>query len=242
MSLSSAKRFVIGMWPHGLTFHEKAIGAAASSYLGYPLNELDREPQWAAGLDAMRRWVADIAPKGSRIETVISDKFVRYLVLPWSNDLTRESEWQALARARISLIWSDGIDSEIQLDQLQFKKNRLVCAIDRSLTQALLALRISRTPVVASILPHFTARFNTIAADIRPGTTLLVAYEHERITVGAVDDGEWKHVRTLHGPTDATSVETMINRERLLLGLPAECNIVRCLPIDVLTPSSNSAV
>jgi hypothetical protein len=213
-----------------------------TAYTGYwPDQPVTEPPRWTAGLDAIKRWISEVAPRGARSEIVVSDEYVRYLVLPWSSDLTDEAEWLALAKARIDLIWGSGVASDIRMERLRFNTSRLVCAMDQGLTVQLLALQASHGHTVTSIRPHFTVAFNALAGDIPPERTMIIISERQCLTIGAVEGGAWKHVRTIPISTDAGSVEPLVNRERLLLGLSADCTIVHGPKRDVARQRLNSA-
>lgn len=221
-------RILVGFLPHGITVQEATGRIDNEPYSGYwPAGTQLGEFPWSAGFAALDQWLSNVAPRRSHIEVWLSSHYARYLVLPWSTDLKRDSEWQALAMARVEFIWGNKVDWDIRLDRLRFESSCLVCAVDGQLTSALRALRSPNGLAIKSIQPHFSASFNELAAEVGDGPTLIVSPEPDCITIGAADQGAWKHIRTLPVSEESTlSVETLVNRERLALGLPADCSVV----------------
>lgn len=221
-------RILVGFWPHGITVQEATGRIDNEPYLGYwPAGTQLGDFPWSAGFAALDQWLSNVAPRRSHIEVRLSSHYAQYLVLPWSTDLKRDTEWQALAKARVEFIWGNKIDWDIRLDRLRFESSCVVCAIDGQLTAALLALRSPIGLAIKSIQPHFSASFNELAADVGDGPTLIVSPELDCITIGAADQGAWTHIRTLPVSVDSSlAVDTLVNRERLALGLPADCSVV----------------
>jgi hypothetical protein len=223
-----SERLVIGVWPHGVTICNgvaRRTDGANQIYRGNPIGQ--EEASWRASLDTLENWVTDNASSNVRVDVVISDHFVHHVVLPWSRELTEEQEWLALAKARIDLTWGGAEALELRIDRLRYKSGCLTCALDRDLRSHLFALEPRLGLKIKSIRPNFTATFNSLAAGIGNTTTLIVVPERHSVTIGAVDAGTWHHVRTQ--PVirkSASDVEMLVDRERLLLGLPPDTAVI----------------
>jgi hypothetical protein len=223
-----SERLVVGFWPHGVTIGDAAARRTESVNCGYWRNPLDQEENsWRATLDTLEGWITANAPKSVRVDIVISDHFVRHVVLPWSPELTEEQEWLALARARIDLTWGNAEAFELRIDRLRYKSSCLTCAMDRDLRTHLFALERHPGFKVNSIQPNFTATFNSLAIGIGNAATLVVVPERHSVTIGAVDGSAWRHVRTQPVVcNDASGIGKLVDRERLLLGLPSDVAVI----------------
>jgi hypothetical protein len=240
VSLLSNRRFAVGLWPHGITVSDRSWQKPDMAMQEYRGNSGGGEnAPWEAGLAALERWIADIGPRKAASDVVVSNQYVHYMVLPWSKELRDDSEWRALAKARVDLMWGNSDSLDIRLDRMRFGNSRLVCAMDGELKQQLLSLRRNHSHTVISIQPHFISVFNSLAPDIGIAPTMIVVTERHSATIGAIDRGAWRHIRTLpvrHG--DSHEMEAVVHRERLLLGLPADAAVLYGGGHDGPSPSS----
>lgn len=232
MSLLWSERFVIRLWPHGVTIRNAIErGGTVQAYWQNPAD--DENLSWQASLNTLQRWITDTAPKRVRIDTVISDHFSHHLVLPWSPDLREDEEWLALAKARIDVTWGNAESWEVRIDRLRFESSCLTCAMPRDLRTQLLALERRPGVKVRSIQSNFTASFNDIATTVGTTATLIVVSERHSATIGSVHAGAWRYIRTLPiTGDDASEIEKLVDRERLLLGLPPDVTVVYKLGTD----------
>jgi hypothetical protein len=92
---------------------------------------------------------------------------------------------------------------------------------------------------VRSIQSNFTASFNDIATSIGTTATLIIVSERHSATIGAVHAGVWRYIRTLPITSDdANEIKKLVDRERLLLGLPPDVTVVYKLGTDALPKST----
>jgi hypothetical protein len=234
-----SERFVIGLWPHGVTIRNAIDGRSSGAVQAYWQNPVDDESlPWQVSLSTLKHWITDIAPKRVRVDIVISDHFSHHLVLPWSQDLREDEEWLALAKARVDVTWGNGESWDVRIDRLRFGNSCLTCAMDRDLRTQLLTLERRPGVKVRSIQSNFTASFNDIAISVGTAATLIVVSERHSVTIGAVDAGIWRHIRTLSiTGDDLSEIEKLVDRERLLLGLPPDAAMIYKLGTDA-SPSS----
>ena len=240
MSPLWSERLVVGFWPHGVTIGDATAKRTAGVNRTYWRNPQDQEEiSWRASLDTLTHWIAGRTPKSVLVNIVISDHFVRHVVLPWSPELTEEQEWLALARARIDLTWGNAEEFELRIDRLRYKSSCLTCAMDRDLRTHLFALERHPGFKVSSIQPNFTATFNSLATGIGNTATLVVIPERHSVTIGALEGSSWRHVRTQPiVRNDASDIERLVDRERMLLGLPPDVAVVYGLESDGPNPPS----
>jgi hypothetical protein len=239
-----SERFVVGLWPHGITIGS-GTGAppdgSTHAFWANSSNENEADASWHASLGTLAHWAAEVSPKRAQLDIVVSDHFVRQVVLPWSADLTQDREWLALARARIDVTWGSSEPWEVRIDRLRFKSSCLACGIHQDLLMQLLELRRPGL-MVKSIQPNFTTIFNQLAATVGQTATLLVVSERRSATIGAFDGGAWRHVRTLPvAGEESDEIKHLVERERLLLGLPPDVTVIHQRAIDAAAASSATA-
>jgi hypothetical protein len=226
-----SKRLIIGLLPHGIVVRNAAAPKSQGSSLAYwPNAFVDESVSWRDSVATLQRWLTENSPKRARLDIIISDRYVRYLVLPWSSDLTQDEEWLALARARIDVTWGQAEAREVRIDRPRFKSTCFACAIDQDLHARLLSLQLPPGLKIQAVRPNFTATFNELRADITAAPTLVVVGERDSVTIGAIENNQWRHVRSL--PTtggDQEAVGRLVERERMLLGLPADVSVIQRL-------------
>jgi hypothetical protein len=243
VSLLWSEGFLVGLWAHGITIRRGTITRSdASSQAYWPNRSGEEIAAWRASVNTMERWLTEIAPKRARVDIIVSDHFVRQAVLPWSLELTEDDEWLALAKAHIDVTWGNAESWDVRIDRLRFGSTCLACGISQDLRTQLLELQKKSPGLrVRSIQPNFTATFNSVAATVGDTATLIAVAERSSVTIGALDGGAWRHVRTLPvADDDADKIERLVNRERLLLGLPSEASAIYRLRTD--TPDYIAAV
>jgi hypothetical protein len=160
----------------------------------------------AGGMNALRD-----APfkRGSRVTVILSNHYVRYAVVPWSDALSGEAEEQAYLRPHFARIhgerakgwvfrWSHGIAS----------------AIDKELLDEIrLCFASKRTARLVSVQPELMAAFNRARASLPAEGAWLVLAEPDRACVALHAGGRWLSVQNARGAWEA-----LLERERYRAG------------------------
>ena len=132
--------------------------------------------------------------KKRRATVILSNHFVRYAIVPWSEGLDTAAEEEAYVRhhfARIhgerakawALRWSDNGDT------------RLASAIDQALLDALK----QALPRLASVQPHLMAAINRCRKSIPKNGAWLALVEGERACIALHAGGRWRSVQNARG-------------------------------------------
>lgn len=58
-------------------------------------------PRWAPAVESLRAWLAARPPRRAELHLVLSNRFVRYVVLPWCEGVVTRAEREAQARHRL---------------------------------------------------------------------------------------------------------------------------------------------
>lgn len=146
-------------------------------------------PEAPEPLDALKEIAAS-----ARLRVVLSNHFVRYTVLAWSDAVGSQAEWQSFAEHSFASIYGEVAQEwSVRVSGGKRGKARVACAIDTALLGRLVAL-----PNVVSIQPHFMAAFNARRRALRERSFWFVVHESGRLTLALVQSGEWKLVRNRH--------------------------------------------
>lgn len=179
---------------------------------------------WQAPVSALHDWMKQHQPRRSRIDYIISDRFVRYLVLPWSDALRNEMEIDAFARIQFETYFGEPPDQwSIKSDFEGYGEAGISCAIPKDLLHALFALKEKKIRV-SLIQPRWIHVFNGMRERIpKRDNALLMSLEPGQCVLAAVKNGAWQSIRTVKLSTSPDCLQMTFNavagRELLLQGL-----------------------
>lgn len=180
--------------------------------------DLRSEPNWMVPMEALREMLRHSGVSRASGAVVLSDHFVRYLVLPWSPDLVSDAELLGFARARFTKVYGEAAQRwHVRLSPAPPGHPRLAAAVERSLIDALTEAFAGSAVRIASIQPAFVAQFNEAYSRIR-ADAWLVSAECGRMLIARITDGKWFSVRVR--PTNGTAVPlgAVLEQERMLVG------------------------
>ncbi|MEY2689781.1 MAG: hypothetical protein RL375_3980 [Pseudomonadota bacterium] len=220
-------------------------------------SSLNCEPQpgeapWAAALRVLDTALPQT--DGGAATVVLSNHFLRYLVLPWQPALTRASELDTLARLRFEQIHGPVVAAwTVQLSDGGYGAPLLACAVDTGLHTTLrehlerrgLRLASMQGLLMAAFNHHrraLTAAASTASAD-RPAALALV--EPGRLCLALLAGGRWLAVSTRRVGADAAAI---IEQELASLQLsPGTLDLLlvgdaRCAPVDAVPITRRLAV
>jgi hypothetical protein len=233
------------LWPDQLgvaLFADRLLMARASR--GWKRRLKDKEtvvlepaqpnmPSWQPAIDALGGKIAAGALKGAQISVVLSNCFVHYAIVPWSDALGSEEE---LALARHCFVRVYGAEAEswvIKLSARHSGKARVACATDAALIDALNRIMAPLGERYGSLQPHLMASFNRWSAQFGEKACWFVAAEPGLLCLALLGDGQWQSVRTVKvGANWMKGLPDMLNRETCLVETTTECKDVSIVCAD----------
>lgn len=158
---------------------------------------------WQGAIAALRgvQW-----KERSRVTAILSNHFVRYAVVPWSEALADASEEEAYVRHRFVKIHGERAKSwSLRWSADNACRPRLASAIDGAL---LVALRESFPPSgkarLVSVQPLLMAAANRARRAVPVSGAWFVSAEDDRACVALHSGGSWRSVQNAKGPWLAT--------------------------------------
>jgi len=197
-----------------------AASARASARTLVPEGDLQDWHPALAELEAMLAGMSGM--RGGELRVQLSNQFVRYAVLPWSDALRSEGEVLAYARHRLRETYGDlAQDWTIALAAGWPGRPRVVAAIEPALVTALGAAARRAGLRLAAVEPHFTALADRCRRRMRAKQFWLAASESGRVVLARASRGEWVSLATARAGGDpARALMAMLAREGLVA--PAE--------------------
>ena len=226
MLLSLPKRVTVALSPGHITVvgHERgwrrSPGSAQTFACGEPAAG---EPAWQTPLAALRAWLAQSKCAPTQVEIIVSDSFVRYALIPWSDQLQNRAELAALSRIHFEALYGTQAAAwEIKLDCGDYGKAGIGCAIDQALMVALRDLCAAHGLRWMSLQPYFMRAFNRWRRRIGRDA-LFGVVDAGQCVLASLKDGAWHSIRTVRAAQDwEVALPVLIAREILLQGLDAQ--------------------
>lgn len=224
MSLLWRDRYIAVLGPDGAAIVRRRKGwngafdyKADAPYSGVPAT---------AAPDALSRLLAapEIGP--GDLSIVLSNHFVRYLLVPWREEIGDPNEFAAFAQICCDQVY--GGDSPqngsrvLRCSREKAGSPRLAAVVETSLLSALEHCVADSPLKLLSIQPYLAAAFNRLGSAFRRGNFFFVVAEPNRSCLLAATGGRWSRVQASAGEDQAKTVVDLIDREAQLLGLDGD--------------------
>jgi hypothetical protein len=144
---------------------------------------------WDGAVSALK-----VCDPALRATAVLSNHFVRYALVPWSDALDGHDEEEAYVRHHFAKIHGEPAASWA-LRWTESGKARLASAIDRALLDALR----QALPRLASVQPYLMAAVNRCRNAIPKSGAWLALVEGERACIALHAGGDWRSVQNARG-------------------------------------------
>jgi hypothetical protein len=180
--------------------------------------------RWMPAVEGLRGWLESRpSSRGAELQLVLSNRFVRYAVLPWCDGVVTRAEREAQARHLLRGTYGDAADQwHVRVGDTGHGEPALVCAVDRALIEAVQALAEGARVRLAAVQPLLMLAFNRFRREMGREACLLVL-EPGALCCAVWNDGRWQTVQVSQvGPQgwDEALVERQIAVHALPPGMP----------------------
>ena len=160
-------------------------------------------PNWRAPVKSLHDALNEDEWRSARATVVLSDHFVRYVLVPWHDDVITDEERLALAQHTFRSVYGETVsDWTVRLDTTEYGASAVASAIDSALLDELRAVFKDKRPRLVSIQPHFVAAFNQFRAAFGDSGNFIVV-EPERLCLGSFRGDRWQGVNAYRCNPDA---------------------------------------
>jgi hypothetical protein len=175
---------------------------------------------WQEPLAALQAALRDRQWQGAPIQVVLSNHFVRYVLVPWSAQLANRQERQAYVRHCFNAAYGDpGKHWDMRMSDAGLDKPSLASGIDQHLLASLTTMLETAGMPLHGIFPHLMMAANQSRRLLSKGVQWLVVVEASRLCMALLDHGNWKAVRSYPVGQDwRQELNLLLTRESVLLG------------------------
>ncbi len=217
MSRWSGERVTAWLSPRGIVLARKPWyrRAADDEVRAFELGN-DDSRGGAVLLEVLCGALRELGPAGS-LDVVLSDQYVRYAVIPWSDDLSGEQEWTAYARHALTTTYGDVVrDWTIGLGSPLAGTPRLAVGADASLLAGLREAAARASLRLAHVTPNFCRAFDRHRRGLREKDLWFVTIEPGRLCAGRVCGGSCVRMERVRTRDGAAQTLAMLLRESSL--------------------------
>jgi hypothetical protein len=179
------------------------------------------ERSWKAAVDALRVTLARLEGRSGKAAIALSNRFVRYIVAPWQDQLTGPEMEIAFARHCFRESFGAAADNwDVRVSAAPVGQPRIASAVDLDFIEAI-RLEFARTQLkVRSIQPQLMAAFNKWRNKVDSRASLFMVVEDQFYTCMLVIRGRCEAVHTgaLSGPLEP-ALPMILDREFMRSGL-----------------------
>lgn len=156
---------------------------------------------WQAALNAFRTQAETWRNDAVDISVVLSNPFVRYVLVPHSDNISGVAEELALAKIQFTRVHGEAAqDWDIRLSPAPRGSARLASAVDRALIDAIRAsFPAGARARLSAVQPWLMSAFNTARAQIPDAGAWLLLIEPERTCAALIVGKSWRAVHNVKG-------------------------------------------
>ena len=219
MSLSLRKRYAAHLAPGAVTLAElKGALRPRPHHRTVLPAPADTSWSWADAVAQMDSHFEKLNGSRGAIDIVVADAFLRYAVLPWSNELSGQQEVEALARIRLEELFGPEVAAwDLVIDRQEFGCGGLVCAIAPGLPALLEERCAARKLTLRSLVPDFMERYNRLRGRVATSEFLYAGVSDGRCQLAYRNASGWQSMRAVPlRERSAAALNDVLEREILL--------------------------
>lgn len=181
-----------------------------------PVARAGEGPPWLPAVASLGELLAGEDVGGGDLTVVLSNHYVRYLLVPWNAQVGSPDEYARYARIAFDGVFGEVAGAwQIRTAPERYGMPRLAAAMDHELAQSLSQVGRDKVKLV-SLQPYLMAAFNRLSAPFRRRDFFFLLVEPGRVCMLAAVGGAWRTVRN-HAVADDAEVSALVERELRLL-------------------------
>ncbi|ADI28846.1 hypothetical protein [Methylotenera versatilis] len=198
------------------------------------------EASWQPTLRALQTGLSSVGSGRMNATVILSNHFVRYVLIPWGNELSNDSEEQAYIRHYFSVSYGHDVDDWVlRLSTNGYGEMQVASAIDRGLLDGLERIVSARGLRFVSAQPYLMDEFNQWRSRFNSPKVWFVLAEQGRLCISLLEQGKWRSLRTMKvDDTWLSRLPQLLEREFSLSDSGAERGVVFLFAPEVVDKSA----
>jgi hypothetical protein len=181
------------------------------------------EPTAVGAAQALSGLLARPEIGSGQLTVLLSNHFVRYLLVPWRAEVGSPAELTAFAEICCDQVFGSEPGRRILITSREKASSpRLAAVLDGTFLDALHSAVNASSLGLASVQPYLSAAFNCMRVSFSRSNFVFVVAEPNRTCMLVSIDGCWSSVRASAGEDRPQALADLIEREALLLGVAEE--------------------
>lgn len=177
-------------------------------------------PTGAAAADALAPLLAAAAQRSGDLTVVLSNHFVRYLLVPWRPEVSQRAELAAFAAICFDETFgAEPGGREIRCGRERAPSPRVAAAVEADLLARLRTAAAASRLRLVSIQPYLTAVFDRVLRSRDRRDFMFLVAEPDRACLLVATGGCWRAVRSNAAEASPESLAGLLAREAQLAGL-----------------------
>ncbi|WP_460415277.1 hypothetical protein [Pseudomonas sp. microsymbiont 2] len=177
------------------------------------------QPAWAAALETLAGLLDEHALRGAQLRVLLSARYSRFCLVPWSDAIAHPRELDAYARACFETLYGQTLhDWRIVLSPEPAGAARIATALPEALLQGLHSLGQASRLSLRSVQPYLMAAYNSCSAQLTQGDFLFVLAEPRRSVLLLAAGGLWQQVLAQGCADNDQALQALIERTCELYG------------------------
>lgn len=185
----------------------------------FPCQQKPDDPSWQLLIELLLATLKGQKFNRDSITVVLSNSFVRYTLVPWSQSLAKPEDEETLARICFEKIYGEMKDWRLRIDDGKYGCPRIASAIPEAFF-ASIENTFKTIPAIelVSIQPFLMYAFNQRRGNFAEPDFIFGIAESNRICLASIHQGKWLGARSVYCATISDQA-TLVEREILATGL-----------------------
>lgn len=156
------------------------------------------EAPWEGAIRALEAALPGVAKRKTAATLILSNHFMRYTLVPWSEALSDEAEQMSYAQYCFRQAYGAAVENwELRLSLGPAGIPQLASAVDGRLLQALRLLFLQSGVVLKSVQPYLMAAYNNCRPRLQNRSAWLALFEPGCLCLALLQQGRWASVRSM---------------------------------------------
>ena len=171
---------------------------------------------WEPALTALTQvMMADQQWQNTDIRVVLSNDFVRYQLIPWSDAVANAEEREAYVRQSFAQVYGDSMTQwAYTVSQTGHRAAWLASAVERALLAQLETVAEGTRSKLVSVMPHLMPTFNLARHKLKHKDLWFVQVEKYKLLLMLILDGHWQIISSRHIQKEQWQLELPLLLER----------------------------